>query len=133
MQRKELKKAIKKFSKETNFYELGLIRKLLKHREKEEIKLRESIPRVKCPSCGSHRIIIDNDGSEYSLDEFLTCENCWESFDDEYGYIDAINSYSYLCWGYGVDVELNFEEPDINKYKWQDRCRSLIKRELIIL
>lgn len=67
---------------------------------------------------GSSKLSIDNDGSEYSSYEFLTCENCWESFDDENGYIDAVKSCNYLCWGYEVD------------YEWKERCRYLILREL---
>lgn len=130
MQRKDLKKAIQEFSHKTNFYELGLVRKLLKYREKEEKKFIENIPKVNCPHCGSSKISIDDDGSEYSSREFLTCENCWDSFDDENGYIDAVKSYNYLCWGYDVDVELHFEEPEINKYEWKERCRYLILREL---
>lgn len=130
MKRKELKKAIREFSHRTNFYELGLIRRLLKYREKEELEFRQRIPIVKCPHCGSSKLSIDNDGGEYSFEDFLTCEDCWESFDDKYGYINAHRDYDYLCWGYEVDVELHFEEPNIKECKWQERCRSLILREL---
>lgn len=130
MQRKELKKAIKNFSNRTNFYELGLVRRLIKHRKKEEVFFRAQIPLVKCPYCNSSNISIDDDGSEYSSEEFLTCRNCWESFDDEIGYINAYKNYDILCWSHKVDVELHFEKPNINKYEWQERCRDLILEEL---
>lgn len=130
MQRKELKKAIKNFSNRTNFYELGLVRKLLKHRKKEELLFRSRIPNIVCPSCGSSRICIDDDGSEYSSEEFLTCHDCWDSFDDEVGYIDACKEYDCLCWGYIIDVELHFEKPDVNTYKWKEQCKMLILKEL---
>lgn len=130
MRRKELKKEIREFSRKTNFYELGLISKLLKYREKEEIRLKKLIPTVKCPYCGSTNISIDNEGGDYSFEDFLTCNDCWESFDDEYGYIDSYREYDCLCWGYGVDVELHFETPNINKYEWKQRCRNLILEEL---
>lgn len=130
MKRKELKKAIKEFSHRTNFYELGLIRRLLKYREIEGLKLKQIIPIVKCPSCGSSKISIENEGGDDSFEDFLTCEDCWKSFDDECGYIEAYRNYDYLCWGYDVDIELHFEEPNIKEYEWQDRCRGLILREL---
>lgn len=130
MQRKKLKKAIKNFSNKTNFYELGLIRKLLIHREKEEVLFKNRIPLVKCPYCGSHAVLIDSDGSEYPSEDFLTCKDCWDSFDDKFGYIDACKEYDSLCWGYNVDVELHFEKPDIKAYKWKEQCKSLILKEL---
>ena len=132
LQRRDLKKAINEFSKKTNFYELGLIRKLLIHREKEKEKLRKMIPHVKCPFCGSSKIIIDYDDSEYSSYEFLTCENCLESFDDIYDYINNKENYDNIRWGYPLDIVLYFENPNIKLYEWQELCRSLILKELNI-
>lgn len=130
MNRKELNKAIKEFSHKTNFYEFGLIRQLLKYRESAKIKAIENIPKIKCPYCGSANISIDDDGGEYFSQEFLTCKNCWESFDDENGYIDAIKLYDDLSWTYKVETVLRIEEVDINKYEWKIRCKDLILREL---
>lgn len=130
MQRKELKKAIKEFSHKTNFYELGLIRKLLKHREKTEKELINNIPKVTCPNCGNTKISMEYDDREYSCDSWLYCENCGEEFDDEFGLIDAIQSVECLCWGYMADVVLHFEEPNIKTLEWKNRCRKLILEEL---
>lgn len=130
MQRRELKKSIIEFSKRTNFYELGIVRRLIKNREKDKIKFKQAIPKIKCPCCGSVEIIIDNIGSEYPTEDFLTCENCECSFDDGYGYIDAVKDYDNLIWGYNVDIEMHFNNPDINKYSWQKTCKNLILEEL---
>lgn len=130
MQRRELKKAIRKFSHRTNFYKLGLIRKLLKHREEEQKELENNIPKVICPNCGSTSIDVENDDREYSNDSWLHCNNCEHDFDDTFGYEDAIQEIECLCWGYAVDVELHFEEPDIKSLEWQKRCRDLILEEL---
>jgi hypothetical protein len=130
LQRSELRKAIKKFSHEANFYRLGLVRKLIQHRDRREKESINNIPKVLCPNCGGTKISVEHTDSEYYNDTWLHCEECEEDFDDEFGYEDAIQTVELLCWGYLVDIELHFENPDIKSAEWQNRCKELILEEL---
>lgn len=47
MKRKELKKAVSKYARVTKFYRYGLISKYLKHLEKEEQALKDSLKYMK--------------------------------------------------------------------------------------
>jgi hypothetical protein len=130
LQRKELKKAIKRFSNEANFYKLGLVRKYIQHMNEEQNRLNESIPKVTCPRCGGNEIEIDHDESEYSSDSWLCCESCYETFDDTFGFIDAVGEADAYCWSDTIAIELHFEEPDVKNEEWQKFCKSEILKRL---
>lgn len=131
MQRKELKKAVSKYAKKVKFYRYGLISKYLKHLKKEELKLINSIPSVKCPFCGSDKIEIEYSDSEYSSDSWLCCKECEENFDDEVGYVDKMKEISCIPWWDNIyntiscDDNINFES-----ISWKQYCESEIIAEL---
>ena len=130
MQRKELEKAIKEFSHKANFYELGLVRKLLKYREKTKKELMNNIPKIICPNCCSSEISQEHDDNEYSCDAWFVCNNCGKEVEDTVGLIEATQAIDNLCWSYTVDVTLHFENPNIKTLEWKNRCRKLILEEL---
>lgn len=136
MKGKELRKKVKEFSHKTNFYKLGLVRRYIKQQYKEEQEIIKSIPKVVCPYCGSKKVKIGYDESDYSDYKYLYCDDCDESFDDTLGFIDAIDELNCLPYGDIISVELHFEEPDIKSLEWQEFCEEkmkfylgLIKRE----
>lgn len=130
MQRKELKKAIRKFSHETNFYKLGLVRKLLQKQEKDHKILIAAIPKIQCPHCKSRKIDIDSDDCDYSDEKWLHCCKCGRDFDDVFGYIDSIEELDCEPWGDEIAIELYFENPNIKSQKWQEFCKNTILKEL---
>ncbi|APF21698.1 hypothetical protein [Clostridium butyricum] len=127
MKGKELRKRVKEFSHKTNFYKLGLVRKYIKQQYKEKQALIEAIPKVVCPHCGSKKISIEYDESEYSSYSWLYCEDCEEDFEDTFGFKDAIQELDCLSWGDIISVELHFEEPNIKSLEWREFCEEQIK------
>lgn len=130
LQRRELKGAIRDYSHKTNFYKLGLVRKFLLKQKKEERELINAVPKVTCPYCGSRKIGIDYSDDEYSSDRWLYCDDCNESFDDDFGYIEAVSAIEYLCWNDSILIRLYFEEPDIKTEEWKMYCEKEIKKYL---
>lgn len=130
MQRRELKKAIKKFSHKTNFYKLGLVRQYLKKQEEEHIKLINAVPKIVCPHCGSKYIDIERSDEDFCDDSWLYCKDCGEEFDDNYNYIDAIENLRFEPWGDNIAIELHFGDKDIKSKEWQDFCEKEIKKYL---
>lgn len=37
--------------------------------------------KVVCPECESTELEFDDDGSDYCVDRFISCTECWETFD----------------------------------------------------
>lgn len=130
MQGKLLRKRVKEFSHRTNFYKLGLIRQYLKKQDREEQALIRSIPRVKCPTCGSSRIYVGYDESDYSSDEWLDCYDCGECFEDTFGYIDAFEELKCLPWCDIIALELYFTEPNTKTLEWKYFCETEIRKYL---
>lgn len=128
MKRKELKKAIKEYSNKINFYELGLVRKWILWEEKELIKLKNAIPKVKCPYCDSNNVEFEYDEDEYSDYGCFYCECCDSDFEDEFGYEDAITELHAFDYWDSILIELCFENPDTTTYKWKEFCRKELKR-----
>lgn len=130
MQRKDLKKAIKEFSHKTNFYKLGLVKKYLKKQEKTHDELVSAIPKVVCPDCGSRKISVAYDESEYSSDYYLYCNTCDKTFDDTSGLKDAMTELDCESWNDCIELKLNFENPNIKTEKWKKFCEDAIIRVL---
>lgn len=130
MQRKELKKAVKKFSNKTNFYKLGLVRKYIQYQNNQQEKLNKAVPKVNCPCCNSSRISIDYDDRECCNDSWLFCNKCGEIFEDTFGFIDAIGNAEYYCWSDEISVILHFDKPNIKSEKWQKYCENEILETL---
>ena len=127
MRRKELKKAISKYAKQVKFYRYGLISKYLKYQEKEKLRLINSIPKIKCPSCGNKKIDIEYSDCEYSSEEWLFCDICEEYFDDEVGYIDAVEGLNHLCWSDEIAARAYFDNDiDFNSLEWKEYCENKI-------
>lgn len=131
MRRRELRKAVSKYAKEVKFYRYGLIAKYLKHLKKEELKLLNSIPKVKCPFCNSENIEIEYDDCEYSSESWLYCDDCDECFDDEVGFIDKIDEVR--CIPYWDDIYNRIhcgEYINFESIKWKEYCEKTILKEI---
>ena len=129
MQRKELRKAIKKFSHQTNFYKLGLVRRYLMKQVEEHNTLVDAIPKVACPKCGSHKISVEDEEIEQSSGYYLYCDTCEETFDDTFGFKDALEECC-KTWGDGIALTLYFEKPNIKTEEWKKLCEDKIMRTL---
>lgn len=131
MRRKELKKAISKYAKENKFYRYGLISKYLKHLEKEELKLINSIPKVQCPTCGNKKIDIEYSDCEYSSYTWLSCDICGEEFDDEVGYIDVIGEIDCIPWWDSIYNRISSDDSiDFKSLEWEQYCEEIILRKI---
>jgi transcription elongation factor Elf1 len=59
-----------------------------------KIKLAE---KVVCPKCGSHELHFDNDGGDYSTNDFISCTDCWEAYDtDDERLKDWVENYRWF-------------------------------------
>lgn len=131
MQRRELKRAIKEYSNRTKFYKLGLIRKLIKWKEKEYKRLQDNIPKIVCSNCGSKRIVIDYSDDDYSSERYLTCWDCCENIKEEkeQEYLDAY--YELVSFSYIDGIEMYIWDYDFKitpGEEWNKFCEKEIKK-----
>lgn len=131
MRRRELKKVIKDYANKTKFYKYGLIRQLIKLKEKRHLALVNAIPKIKCPECGSYSIDMEYSDSEYDSYAYLYCDDCDHGFDDIYGYENAIDAL--YCEPYFDTLLLEVEYLDGKvkpSYEWSLHCEKEIRKML---
>lgn len=133
MQRSELRKAIKSYASRVNFHKYGLIRQLIKLKEKRwdylksELKKRE----VVCPFCGEEVMCVEYSDSEYDDSVWLDCCYCGESLDDS---DDRVIAYMSIhdrlhCEAYFDSLEnvVIFGDSMGGGYKWEQYCEQVIR------
>ena len=131
MQRRELENDVKEYSRKIKFFKLGIIRQLIELKERREKTLKNAIPEIICPQCGSPKIGIESDDREYHFDSWLYCEDCGEDFDDDCGYIDACNELESEAWFDTLEVIAHFEPERVTGDDiWQKYCEKEISKML---
>ena len=133
MQRRELQKAIRRYAKEVNFHKYGLIRQLLKLKERrwEYLKTQLKEKEVICPNCCKSIMYIECSDSEYDSSEWLCCDYCGECLDEDddraFAYIDVYNKL--LCEDYFDSLlsEVVFSGNVGDGHEWQLYCEKVIR------
>lgn len=134
MQRSELQKEIRRYANTVNFHKYGLIRQLLKLKEKRWKYLKEEVRKkeVMCPYCNQDVMEIEYDDYEYGGDTYLYCSHCDNMLDDEIAW-KYIKAYDILsCESYFDDLlnEVFFTDSKGSGYQWEMYCEGLIKKML---
>lgn len=131
MRRRELKRAIKEYSNRTKFYKLGLVRKLIKWKEKEYKRLQNNIPNIVCSNCGSKRMVVDYSGDDYSSERYLSCCDCGEFIEEEkeqefFDAYDELASFDYID---GIEMHIwNYDFKITPGEVWNKFCEKEIKK-----
>lgn len=49
------------------------------------LHLHELMEKVTCPNCNAeyHKLTFDDEGGDYPTETFISCTECWETFDNE--------------------------------------------------
>lgn len=127
MQRRKLKKEIRKYAKQVKFYKYGLISRYLKHLAKEKERVVNAVPSVICPYCNSKNIFVEYSDIEYSSDKWLSCDKCGEDFEDTYGYIEATEAFECMPWWDSIYNAMQFDDDiDFASVEWQKYCENEI-------
>lgn len=133
MQRRELTKRIHEYASTVNFHKLGLIRQLIKLKEKRRIYLEEDLKHkeVLCPDCKKEIMEIEYEDCEYGGSTYLNCSYCGFSLDDSddaaVNYIDAYNRFMYEDYFDSLLCEVYFGEIKGSGYSWELYCEETIK------
>ncbi len=117
-------KRVMKYAKNNHYYKPSKIKKYLKLFDKKIATLENSIPKVKCKECKSENIDFEYDDGEYSFEYYLYCNDCGEAFEDDYGYVDAVEEIYYMNYFDSIEMYIwgSGDNIDFESYEWQQYC-----------
>ena len=121
MRRIELNKAVLSYAKQINFYNLGLIRKVMQLQEARIEYLKSLFPKVKCPRCMSKYVVYDNNASMFE-DSFFYCENCGHDFSDDYEMYNLLAMLKFECYINPIDYGLRYGNLNPKSDDWNEVC-----------